>query len=100
MAVVAAIARRGDDDRLWSSTRPHPPGNFAFEQDRALLDQYEQIRAALADDNLRDARVAAGTMSLSLKPADDKTPKPPLYALRRSFPLRPLWTARARFLKR
>ena len=56
------------------------PASSLSPTDRDTLDQYEQIRAALAKDDLRSARVAAITMAAHLKPSDAAAPAPALLA--------------------
>lgn len=54
------------------------PASSLSATDKVALDDYEQIRLALADDDARNAKRAAAKMVADLKPADDKTPAPPL----------------------
>ena len=55
------------------------PASSLSERDRATLDGYEQIRAALANDNLRTAKTAASSLAALLRPADANTPAPAAY---------------------
>ncbi len=48
------------------------------DADRHALDDYEQIRAALAADDAKTAKKAAVQMVAHLTPADPKAPAPPL----------------------
>ena len=48
--------------------------------DKQALNNYEQIRVALAADDAKTAKRAAAKMAADLKPADDKAPAPPLLA--------------------
>ncbi len=48
------------------------------DADRHALDDYEQIRAALAADDAKEAKKAALKMVADLTPADPKAPAPPL----------------------
>ena len=52
------------------------PASSLSTQDRTTLDDYEQIRVALATDDLRDAKAAAGSLVAALKPADAHAPAP------------------------
>ena len=56
------------------------PASSLSERDRATLDDYEQIRAALANDDLRTAKTAASSLAALLRPADANTPAPAAYA--------------------
>lgn len=71
-AFLAAAALAGCKD-----TRPASTLSAA---DKQALDNYEQIRVALAADDARTAKKAAAKMVADLKPADDKAPAPPLLA--------------------
>ena len=59
--------------------RMSPAGSLSASDKRAL-DNYENIRAALAVDDAKAAKKAAAKMVTDLKPADDKAPAPPLLA--------------------
>lgn len=52
------------------------PASSLSEHDRATLDLYEQIRVALAGDNLAEAKSAAKSLAALLRPSDAKTPPP------------------------
>ena len=54
------------------------PATSLTDADRRALDDYEQIRAALAADDAKGAKKAAVTMVAHLTPADPKAPAPPL----------------------
>ena len=54
------------------------PASTLSDTDRRALDDYEQIRAALATDDPVTAKRAAAKMAADLTPADPKTPAPPL----------------------
>ena len=54
------------------------PASSLSDADRLALDDYEQIRAALAADNAVAAKKAAAKMVTDLTPADPKAPAPPL----------------------
>lgn len=55
-----------------------PPASPLSASDKQALDNYENIRAALANDDPKAAKRAAAKMVADLKPADDKAPAPPL----------------------
>ena len=50
------------------------PASSLSPQDKTTLDQYEQIRVALAQDDLKAAKASAGAMAASLQSADPKGP--------------------------
>ena len=52
------------------------PASSLSAKDRDTLNQYEQIRAALAADDFNSARLAANGLVKLLQPADAKTPSP------------------------
>ena len=54
------------------------PASALSDADRHALDDYEQIRAALAADDAAAAKRAANKMVADLTPADPKAPAPPL----------------------
>ena len=54
------------------------PASSLSDADRLALDDYEQIRAALAADNAVAAQKDAAKMVADLTPADPKAPAPPL----------------------
>ncbi len=54
------------------------PASTLSDTDRRALDDYEQIRAALATDDPIAAKRAAAKMVADLTPADPKAPAPPL----------------------
>lgn len=52
------------------------PASSLSAGDRTTLDGYEQIRAALAADDMRAAKAAANNLVNALTPADAKAPTP------------------------
>lgn len=72
LAVVVAAALAG-----CGGTRP---ASSLSATDKQALDNYEQIRVALAADDAKTAKKAAAKMVADLKPSDDKAPAPPLLA--------------------
>ena len=52
------------------------PASSLSERDRTTLNGYEQIRAALATDDLHAAKTAANELAAHLKPADARAPAP------------------------
>lgn len=54
------------------------PASTLSDSDRQALDDYEQIRAALAADDAIAAKKAAAKMVADLTPADSKATPPPL----------------------
>lgn len=76
------------------------PASALTDADRHALDDYEQIRAALAADNAIAAKKAAVTMVANLTPADPKAAAPPLLAPAREVAdAQALDTMRQRFEK-
>lgn len=56
------------------------PASSLSATDKLALDDYEEIRVALAADDARTAKKAAAKMVADLTPADTKAPAPPLLA--------------------
>ena len=52
------------------------PASSLLPKDRDALNQYEQIRAALAADDFNSAKLAANGLVKLLQPADASTPAP------------------------
>ncbi len=65
------------------------PASSLSSQDRDALNQYEQIRAALAADDLNSARLAANGLVKLLQPADAKAPAPAALAPAKSVATAP-----------
>ncbi len=52
--------------------------NNLSDTDRAVMSQYEEVRAALAADDLRSAKQASNKMATALKPTTPAAPASPL----------------------